>query len=115
MPPPLLFVVVAAYNVFGLMSGFANGEDRRIPRRARVPLCFGAARLIIAFVINVRTATTGELDRSFQGWMNNLFLLSLFFLGLPYLGWIVWKRRERLVAVPALTGTLSAAIPRDPR
>lgn len=132
VPPLLLFIVVMVYNVFGLMSGFANSEGRFIPRRARIPLCFGAALLIIAFAIffiNVRTAATGKLDQSFQGWMDNLFLLSIFFLGLPYLAWIAWKRRERLVGVSAgetdgsspgsgsahLTGTTSAATPRDPR
>jgi hypothetical protein len=100
VPPLLLFVVVMAYNVFGLMSGFANTEGKAIPRRARILLCFGAALLIIAFAIffvNMRVGDSGELNQSFQNWTNNIFAISVFLLGIPYLVWVVWKRRERLV------------------
>ena len=40
--------------------------------------------------------STGQLD-NFQENADNFFVLGLLFLGLPYLGWIVWKKRSELV------------------
>jgi hypothetical protein len=37
------------------------------------------------------------MDQSFQEAVDAFFGISVFFLGLPYLGWVLWRRRERLV------------------
>lgn len=47
--------------------------------------------------MNARDPITGQLDGYFEGVINNFFALSAFFLGLPYLLWITWRRGEELI------------------
>lgn len=99
-PPVLLFVALTTYNMIGFGVSFANVEGAAMPRRARVLLYFGMVILVTTFVLffmNQRDAVTGEPDQSTQSLINNLFALSALALGLPYLGWMVWRRREDLI------------------
>jgi hypothetical protein len=71
-----------------------------MPRSGRIFLVFGAALLMVSFTlftVNTRNATTGEIHSDLQTAVNNLFAFSALFLGIPYLGWIVWRRREALI------------------
>lgn len=98
-PPLLLFVVVMANNVLNVGAKFANKDGKYIPRSGRVTLMFGLALLVIGltiFLVNLRDAATGQVDASFQTATNNFFGLGLVFLGLPYLLWVLWKRRDEL-------------------
>ncbi len=46
---------------------------------------------------NNRSAETHRLSQDIQSWINNLFALSAMFIGIPYVVWLVWKRREKLI------------------
>jgi len=99
-PPTLLFVGLTTYNLFGMGVSFTGVDGRILPRKARVLLYFGTLLLVVAcmlFTSNERVSATNELSLDFQTLTNNLFALSALLLGLPYLVWMVWKRRELLV------------------
>ena len=103
LPPLLIFVALMAHSVLSLGSAFANKDGQIIPRSGRVLLGFGFALLVIGltvFSVNVRDAA-GQLDQTFQEATDAFFGLSVFILGLPYLLWIVWRRRDRLVGSEA--------------
>jgi len=96
--PTLIFVVLMAYNVLSLGSAFANKDGEIAPRSGRVLLGLGAAILVISgtiFSVNIRD-TAGELDQSFRTAVDAFFTLGVCFLGIPYLIWTAWKRRETL-------------------
>jgi hypothetical protein len=102
-PPLLTFVALMAHNVLSFGSTFADTESKIIPRSGRVLLVFGFVLLAISltiFSVNVRDAT-GQLDETFQQATNAFFSLGLVFLGLPYLAWILWRRRDRLAGSEA--------------
>lgn len=96
--PTLIFVLLMAYNVLSLGSAFANKDGEIAPRSGRVLLGLGAAILVISgtiFSVNIRDAA-GELDQSFRIAVDAFFTLGVCFLGIPYLIWTAWKRREIL-------------------
>jgi hypothetical protein len=99
-PPTLLFVGLTTYNLFGMGVAFTGVDGRIIPKNARVLLYFGSLLLVVAcmlFISNDLIAETNQLSLDFQKLINNLFALSALFLGIPYVVWMVWKRREMLV------------------
>ncbi|MBN1953904.1 MAG: hypothetical protein JW900_02530 [Anaerolineae bacterium] len=101
-PPLLLFVALMVYGVLGTVSSFANKEGTIVPRSGRILLGFGFVLLIISltlFSVNVRDVASGQLDPSFEQALDAFFGLSVFLLGLPYLAWIIWRRRDRLAGV----------------
>lgn len=98
LAPTLVFVLLMAYNVLSLGSAFANKDGESAPRSGRVLLGLGAAILIISgtiFSVNIRDAA-GELDQSFRTAIDAFFTVGVFVLGIPYLVWTAWKRREIL-------------------
>jgi hypothetical protein len=75
-------------------------DGRILPKRARVLLYFGTLLLVVAcmlFLSNQRIAETNQLSLDFQKFTNSVFASSAFFLGIPYVVWMVWKRRELLI------------------
>jgi hypothetical protein len=97
-PPLLLFVLLMAHSVLSLGVSFAEKDGKYIPRSGRILLGFGLALLVTGltiFFVNVRDAD-GQLDQSFQEATEAFFGLGVIFLGLPYLLWILWRRRDRL-------------------
>jgi hypothetical protein len=103
-PPTLLFVGLTTYNLFGMGVAFTGVDGRILPRKARILLYFGTLLLVVAcmlFTSNERVSATNELSLDFQTMTNNLFALSALLLGVPYLVWMVWKRREMLVGLAA--------------
>jgi hypothetical protein len=99
-PPTLLFVGLTTYNLFGMGVAFTGVDGRILPKRARILLYFGTLLLVVAcmlFMSNNRIVETNQLSLDFQNLINNLFALSALFLGIPYVGWMVWKQREMLV------------------
>jgi hypothetical protein len=102
-PPTLIFVGLIVHSVLSSGSQFANKDTDILPRTGRVPLVFGAGILVTSFMIfftNVRDATTGTAETTITNAIEGLFPVSLFLLGLPYLLWIVWRERDRLLAPP---------------
>jgi hypothetical protein len=98
-PPTLLFVGLTTYNLFGMGVNFTGVDGRILPKRARVLLYFGTLLLVVAcmlFTSNDRIVGTNQLSMDVQNWINNLFALSALCLGIPYVIWMVWKRREML-------------------
>lgn len=96
--PTLIFVVLMAYNVLSLGSAFANKDGESAPRSGRALLGLGAAILVISgtiFSVNIRDAI-GDLDQSFRTAVDAFFTVGVCLLGIPYLIWIAWKRRETL-------------------
>lgn len=101
-PPTLLFVGLTTYNLFGMGVAFTRVDGYTLPKRARVLLYFGTLLLVVAcmlFMSNDRIAGTNQLSLDIQAWINNLFALSALFLGIPYVIWMIWKRREMLVGL----------------
>ncbi len=99
-PPTLLFVGLTTYNLFGMGVAFTSVDGRILPKRSRVLLYFGTLLLVVAcmlFMSNERNTGTNQLSLDFQNLINNLFALSALLLGLPYVVWMVWKRREMLI------------------
>ncbi len=75
-----------------------GGYGEISPRSGRVLLGLGAAILVISgtiFSVNIRDAA-GKLDQSFSTAVDAFFTLGVCFLGIPYLIWTAWKRREAL-------------------
>jgi hypothetical protein len=99
-PPMLLFVGLTTYNLLGMGVAFTGVDGRILPKRARVLLYFGTLLLVVAcmlFQSNERIAETNQLSLDVQNMINNLFALSALVLGIPYVVWMVWKRRELLI------------------
>ncbi|MGZ6346561.1 MAG: hypothetical protein ACXWNC_03180 [Anaerolineales bacterium] len=99
-PPTLLFVGLTTYNLFGMGTSFTSVDGRILPKRARIMLYFGTLLLVVACMLfrsNDHIVGTNQLSLDIQSWINNLFALSALFIGLPYVVWMVWKRRELLI------------------
>jgi len=99
-PPMLLFIGLTTYNLFGMGVNFTGVDGRILPKRARVLLYFGTLILVVAcmlFLSNERIVETNQVSLDVQAWTNNLFALSALVLGIPYVVWMVWKRREMLI------------------
>lgn len=99
-PPLLLFTALLIHELLTAGLSFALRDSESMPRSGRIFLVFGAALLMISFTlfnVNTRNVTTGEIHNDVQIAVNNLFAFSALFLGIPYLGWIVWRRRETLI------------------
>ncbi len=98
-PPMLLFVGLTTYNLLDMGVTFTAVDGRTLPKRARVLLYFGMLLLVLAcmlFLSNERIAGTNQSYQDVQGLINSLFALSALSLGIPYVVWMVWKRREML-------------------
>ena len=98
-PPTLLFVGLTTYNLLGMGVTFTGMDGRILPRRARILLYFGTLLLVLAsmlFMSNTRSQGSGEITIDIQTLINNLFALSAFVLGIPYLIWLLWKHPETL-------------------
>jgi hypothetical protein len=101
-PPTLLFVGLTTYNLLGMGVEFTGVDGRILPKRARMLLYFGTLLLVVAcmlFISNERAVGTGQLSLDLQGFINAVFASSAFFLGIPYVVWMVWKRRELLIGL----------------
>ena len=100
VPAALLFVGLATYDVLNFGERYANVDGRVMPRGGRVLKYFGAVLLVTAFVLfflNARVVSTGQPDETLELLIDMPFFSGLVFLGLPYLAWMVLKRRERLI------------------
>jgi hypothetical protein len=110
--PLLIFVALSSYNILVLGTNFTRKDSKSLPRPARVLLSFGVAFMVVfltIFQVNGRFTTTGILDNSLQNFVDNCFSTGLFFIGIPYLLWIVIKHPNRLadqeVGFPQTPGT----------
>ena len=100
LPAALLFVGLAAYDVLNFGARYANVDGHVMPRGGRVLMYFGAVLLVTGFTLfflNARVVTTGQPDESLELLIDMPFVIGVLFLGLPYLAWLVWQHRERLV------------------
>lgn len=103
IPPLTLFAVLMAYDVLNFGLRFANTDGRIMPRTGRTLIYLGGATLVIGyamFFLNMKGPSGGDSSEELQVFVNGVFMLGVMFLGPPYLLWIVWKRRDRLVAKP---------------
>jgi hypothetical protein len=99
-PPLLLFVGLTTYNMLDTGLTFTNVNGKVIPREARILLYFGVVILVVTFMLimsNERVVDTGKLFIDAQGLINALFMLGGIFLGLPYVIWLIFKRREEII------------------
>jgi hypothetical protein len=98
-PPILLFVGLTTYNLFGMGVAFTGADGYILPKRARVLLYFGTLILVVAtmlFLSNERKVETNQLFVEIQPLINGLLALSALVLGIPYVIWMILKRRESL-------------------
>ena len=111
LPAALIFVGLAAYDVLNFGARYVNTDGHVMPRSGRVLLYFGAVLLVTAFTLfylNAHGLGSNEPHRSLLLLINMPFTIGVWFLGLPYLAWLVWKRREHLIGehidIPASRG-----------
>lgn len=99
-PPLVLFTALLVHEVLTAGIPFSRYHSETMPRSGRLFLVFGMALLVVSFTIfNTSTtdATTGQIHNNLQIIVNALFSLSALILGFPYLGWVVWRKREELI------------------
>jgi hypothetical protein len=99
LPPTLVFVALMAYNVLSVGANFSDKDGKYLPRSGRILLGFGVALLVTSFTVffaNIRDPVTGNANEELQIAIDAFFAVGLFFLGLPYFIWRVWKRRDTL-------------------
>lgn len=99
-PPVFLFAVMLAYNTLNFGRRFAERDSPALPRPGRVLVYFGSILLLLSYGLlrlNTRDVDTGQIDRALHEIVNALFFAGVLFLGPLYLGWVAWKRRERLI------------------
>jgi hypothetical protein len=100
LPAALLFVGLAAWDVLNFGVRYVNTEGRIMPRSGRVLLYFGAVVLVTGFTmfyLNVRVVRTGQPLGDLELLIDMPFMLGILVLGLPYLAWMVWRRRGYLI------------------
>ena len=101
LPAALIFVGLAAYDVLNFGVRYANVDGRVMPRGGRALMYFGVVLLVTAFTqfyLNARVVSTGQPDRTLNLLIDMPFFAGIYILGLPYLAWMAWRRRERLIA-----------------
>lgn len=100
IPPAVLFAGLVAYDVFNFGARFASTDGRVMPRTGRTLMYFGTAVLVLSstlLYLNIKPVVEGEYTNFLQEFVNDFFFVGTLFLGPPYLIWIAWKRRERLI------------------
>ncbi len=109
--PAVLFVALAAYNVMTFGARYANREGRLAPRTGRSLIYFGTILWLLSallFTTSLRAVPGGEPNEIPQTYFSLISTFGIVFLGPPYLAWIVWRRRERLMGVGPLASASGA-------
>ncbi|WP_460765820.1 hypothetical protein [Mariniluteicoccus flavus] len=98
LPPMLLFIVMFALSLFSLGSRFASRSSSSLPRPARVLLALGLAVQMLSFSFwFVVEELKDHGDVLLEKLQSLLFSASILWLGLPYLVFLVIKRRHMLI------------------
>lgn len=103
-PPLLLFIGLTIYNLMSLGVKFTSIEGQTLNRVARILIYFGLLILAITFMLfqmNEKDAITHQTALDVQTTLNNALALGALALGIPYLGWLIWKKREDLIGAEA--------------
>jgi hypothetical protein len=106
LPAALLFVGLAAWDVLNFGVRYVNTEGRIMPRSGRVLLYFGVVLLVAGFTIfylNARVVRTGQPPEDLELLIDMPFMFGILVLGLPYLAWMVWRRRGHLIGEQVAT------------
>ena len=119
IPPAVLFSGLVAYDVFNFGVRFASTDGHVMPRTGRTLMYFGVAMLVMSYALldlNMKcegASCSGDLS----SFVTDLFAVSILYLGPPYLAWLTWKRRERLIgeAFDSPAGVKRAQQARAPR
>jgi hypothetical protein len=99
LPAALLFVGLATYDLLNFGVEFANTDGRIMPRGGRVLMYFGTVLLATSFTqffFYARVVATGQPEGTLDLFIDIPFVVGILILGLPYLAWIVLRRRGRL-------------------
>lgn len=99
-PPLVLFTALLVHEILTAGIPFSLRHSETMPRSGRLFLVFGVALLVVSFTmfnVNTTDVTTGKIHNDIQIIINSLFALSALGLGFPYLGWVVWRKREELI------------------
>ncbi len=102
-PSLLVFAALIAHSTLSLGVRLSEKDGKLAPRSSRILLGFGLVLSVLGVTlisINQRDALTGLLNRELQTAVNLLFALSVFLFGLPYLLFILFFRRHRLIGKP---------------
>jgi hypothetical protein len=99
-PPVLLFVLLTTYNVVKFGGRFVRREGPRSPRRVRALIYLGAMVLVAAFsmfMLSLQDVVPGQVRPRLDSFVDECFTVGVVFLGFPYLTYLAWRRRERLI------------------
>lgn len=91
--PLVSFVLLTLWDMASAGARFANSDGKNLPRTGRMLLYIGG--LILAATAMLFYTAAG--DPSLQELSNNTLVAGLGTLGLLYLVFIVWRRRETLI------------------
>jgi hypothetical protein len=113
-PSVAVFVVMLTYSMLGLGAKFARTDGKLIPRQGRILLVLGLAILVASLAtyrVNLLETASLRPWNDFIEIFGNIFVVSVIFLGVPYLAWITWKRPQRLAGERV---EYEAILPRTP-
>jgi len=94
--PLISFVALTTWDMASSGARFANGDGKNLPRAGRLVLYAGALTLAATATLFYTAAGNPVL----QEMADNVLLVGLALLGIPYILFVVWRRRERLIGPP---------------
>ncbi len=117
IPPIFLSALLLGYSVLTFGARFANQEGRHTPRTGRALLYFGVVMLCLAPALLFpyeRSAFTDQRSE-YQGYLDTIIARwGLTCAGPLYLGWIIWRRRDRLIGTDTSCVAADTAKPPSP-
>jgi len=98
VPPGVVFAVLLAYNVLTFVPRVTDTDGRRVGRPGRVLLYFGYVLIVVA-ASGFQLAVVGRSDEGFRfkDFVDDCYGIGLLVLGIPYLLWLLVRRRDRLI------------------
>lgn len=94
--PIVIFVTLTIWDIASSGARFANNDGKILPRAGRIPLYAGALTLATTTTMFYTAAHNPLL----QEMADNALLLGLAILGIPYILFVTWRRREMMIGSP---------------
>lgn len=94
--PLISFVALTMWDMASSGARFANSDGKNLPRAGRLALYAGALTLAATATLFYTAAGNPLLQET----ADSVLLAGLAFLGIPYILFVVWRRRENLIGPP---------------
>ena len=99
LPPIFLFILALTFNVLSYGARYCNADSALMPREGRVLAYFGFAILLAGGLLLLANSqdAAGNPPELVKSLTTSLAALGVLFVSFPYLGWLLIRRRERLL------------------